>query len=391
VKSGGRDISGREFAQKCTNRLYYPVTLREAGISTTLKEIAQRTGLSIPTVHQVLNGYNVRFSPETRRKVLEAAKELDYRPNIAARGLRARKTFLLGLQFNAVNYPLIAGFTRGFQQTCTAQSYAPIFLTHVSTTDEAENCRTLIDRRVDGLIVNCAVGSDGAVNAKRFAEMREQGTPLVEVFGQFVAGAPRVTLDYRAGAASATQHLIEQGHKRIALFTHADYRTSERVPGLYWTAWEHWRGYEETMKKSGLEPLTVAYPVVGDRTREGARYFSACAHAVNLLQHQAKPTAAVFYRGEALEAILHYANANPGDVPSGFGVSTFDRVAPTHSGAIALHSLPQPIEQVGQAAARLLLDLIAGREVESVAMGPTTPEAAASAPAAGSTTSGTNR
>src|SRR5687768_6120404 len=141
-------------------------------ISSTLKEIAQRTGLSIPTVHQVLNGYNVRFSAETRRKVLEAAKELDYRPNIAARGLRAKKTFLMGLQFNAVNYPLIAGFTRGFQQVCTAASYAPIFLSHTATADEAENVRTLLDRRVDGLVVNCAVGADGSTNAARRSEER---------------------------------------------------------------------------------------------------------------------------------------------------------------------------------------------------------------------------
>lgn len=339
-------------------------------ISATLKEIAQRTGLSIPTVHQVLNGYNVRFSAETRKKVLEAAKELDYRPNIAARGLRARKSFLLGLQFNAVNYPLIAGFTRGFQQTCKAQNYAPIFLTHVSTDDEAENCRTLIDRRVDGLIVNCAVGTAGAVNAAKFAEMRRQGTHIVEVFGQFVEGAPRVTLDYRAGAVASTRRLIEQGHKRIALFTHADYRTSERIPGMYWTAWEHWRGYEQTMTEAGLEPITVPYAVSGDRTREGAHYFSAYENARLLLDHPSKPTAAVFYRGEAVEAILHYFSANRAETPEGFGISVFDRVAPTHNEAITLIALPQPIEEVGQAAAQLLLDSIAGREVESIAMGP---------------------
>ncbi|QOV91374.1 LacI family DNA-binding transcriptional regulator [Humisphaera borealis] len=329
--------------------------------------------MSIPTVHQVLNGYNVRFSAETRKKVLEAAKELDYRPNIAARGLRARKSFLLGLQFNAVNYPLIAGFTRGFQQMCTAQSYAPIFLTHVSTEDEAENCRTLIDRRVDGLIVNCAVGTTGASNAGRFAEMRQAGTHLVEVFGRFVDGAPRVTLDYRAGAVASTELLIAKGHKKIALFTHSDYRTSERIPGLYWTAWEHWRGYEETMRQAGLEPTTIAYQVSGDRTREGAHYFSAYENAKLLLNHPAKPTAAVFYRGEAVEAILHYASANPSAAPEGFGISVFDRVAPTHSDAISLYALPQPIEDVGQAAAKLLLDSIAGREVESIAMGPKKP------------------
>lgn len=321
-------------------------------------------------MHQVLNGYNVRFSAETRRKVLDAAKELNYRPNIAARGLRARKSFLLGLQFNAVNYPLIAGFTRGFQQACTGQSYAPIFLTHVTTEDEAANFRTLLDRRVDGLVVNCAVGAGGASNAAHFAEVRRQGTHLVEAFGRFVDGAPRVTLDYHAGAAEATRLLIDKGHRRIALFTHADYRQSERVPGLYWTAWEHWRGYVETMRSAGLRELTVTYPVTYDRTREGSHYFSSYDHVGALLGHADRPTAVVCYRGEAAEAVLHYANANRGSAPGGFGMAVFDGVRPSKAESIDLNVLPLPTEEVGRAAAGLLLDLIAGREAVSVAMGP---------------------
>jgi DNA-binding LacI/PurR family transcriptional regulator len=318
----------------------------------------------------VLNGYNVRFSAETRRKVLEAAKELDYRPNIAARGLRARKSFLLGLQFNAVNYPLIAGFTRGFQRTCSAESYAPIFLTHESTDDEAANVRTLIDRRVDGLIVNCAVGPEGATNAPKFAELRQAGRPLVEVFGRFVDGAPRVTVDYHAGAAAAVRLLIAKGHKKIALFTHADYRRAEQGLGLFWTAYEHWRGYAQALAEAGLEEIPVPYKLRKDRPREGATYFTAYEHAAALFSHPAKPTAVVCYRGSATEALLQYANAHPNAVPAGFGLAVFDRVRPVVTQQIDLHVLPLPTERVGQAAAQILMDLIAGRETENVAMGP---------------------
>lgn len=343
---------------------------RRWAISSTLKEIAQRTGLSIPTVHQVLNGYNVRFSAETRRKVLAAAKELDYRPNIAARGLRAKKTFLIGLQFNAVNYPLIAGFTRGFQRTCTAHSYAPIFLTHGTTDDEAANVRTLLDRRVDGLVVNCAVGPDGATNAPAMAEMRRAGKPLVEVFGRFVDGAPRVTVDYQAGAAAAVRLLVAKGHKRIALFTHADYRRAEHGLGLFWTAYEHWRGYAAAIAEAGLEEIAVPYRLRKDRPKEGATYFTAYEHAPALFEHSAKPTAVVCYRGSAAEALLQYANTHPRQVSAGFGLAVFDRVRPAVSEAVDLNVLPLPTEQVGQAAAELLLDLIAGKPVESISMGP---------------------
>ena len=317
-----------------------------------------------------MNGYNVRFTPETKRKVIEAAKALDYRPNIAARGLRAKKTFLLGLQFNAVNYPLIAGFTCGFQSVCTAESYAPIFLTHSEASEEADNVRTLIDRRVDGIVVNCAIDPDGGSNAAKFAEMRSSGVCLIEVFGRFVEGAPRVTLDYHAGAVAATRLLIEKGHQRIALFTHEDYRATERVPGLYWTAWEHWRGYSETMRAAGLEEISFTYPVGQDRTREGAHYFGAYNSMGRFFAHEKRPTAVVCYRGEAAEATVHYANANRSDSPDGFAIAVFDAVRPIVAEAIEVNVLPLPTEQVGSAAARMLLDLIAGKAVHDIAMGP---------------------
>jgi DNA-binding LacI/PurR family transcriptional regulator len=302
--------------------------------------------------------------------VLEAAKELDYRPNIAARGLRARKSFLLGVQFNAVNYPLVAGFTRGFQRACTAESYAPIFVTHESTADEAANMRVLVDRRVDGMVVNCAVGLEGASNAPTFAEMRRNGTPLVEVFGQFVDGVPHITVDYQAGAAEAVRTLIAKGHKKIALYTHADFRQGEKTKGLFWTAWEHYRGYSRALKEAGLEEIAVTYKLRKDRPREGATYFSAYEHAETLFGHESKPTAVVCYRGSAAEALLQYANAHPDKVPEGFGLAVFDRVRPVVTQNIDLHVLPVPTERVGEAAAKILMDLVAGREAESVAMGP---------------------
>lgn len=335
-----------------------------------MKEIAQRTGLSIPTVHQVLNGYNVRFSAETKRRVTEAARELNYRPNIAARGLRAKKSFLLGLGFNAVNYPLIAGFTRGFQAACTAESYAPVLLTHGNVEEEAANVQTLVDRRVDGVVVNCAVGPDGAANAAAFAGMRREGRPVVEVFGRFVDGAPHVTVDYRAGAAEAVRRLVAKGHRRVALYTHAEYLRGEHGPGLFWTAYEHWRGYADAAAAAGLEPVAVPYALRRDRPREGATYFAAYQQAAELFGHPAEPTAVVCYRGSAAEALLQYANANPGRVPAGFGLAVFDRVRPTVTRAIDLHVLPLPAETVGAAAARILLDLIAGKEVADAAMGP---------------------
>jgi LacI family transcriptional regulator len=200
--------------------------------------------------------------------------------------------------------------------------------------------------------------------------MRREGRPLVEVFGRFVEGAPRVTVDYQAGAAEAVRQLVAKGHKRIALFTHADYRRAEQGLGLFWTAYEHWRGYARAIAEAGLEEIAVPYRLRKDRPKEGATYFTAYEHAPALFEHPAKPTAVVCYRGSAAEALLQYANTHAKSVPTGFGLAVFDRVRPAVSEAVDLNVLPLPTEQVGEAAAQILMDLIAGKEVESVAMGP---------------------
>jgi LacI family transcriptional regulator len=127
----------------------------------------------------------------------------------------------------------------------------------------------------------------------------------------------------------------------------------------------------------------VPYRLRKDRPRaEGGTYFAAYEHAAGLFEHPAKPTAVVCYRGSAAEALLQYGNTHQRQVPTKFGLAVFDRVRPAVSEAIDLNVLPLPTEQVGQAAAQMLMDLIAGREVESVTMGPQPPSAPEASPAA---------
>src|SRR5581483_10512527 len=162
-------------------------------MAVTLKDIAARTGLSIPTVHQIISGYNVSFSKETRSRVLAVAKELDYRPNLSARSLQQRKSFLLGVLFYSVNNDYASDFARGLQSAARAKGYAPIFFAHANSTEELQNLEIILDRHVDALIANVALDpEDGRTNTARFAQIQETKLPVVEVFGKFLNGAPSV-------------------------------------------------------------------------------------------------------------------------------------------------------------------------------------------------------
>lgn len=339
-------------------------------IPVTLKQIAEKTGYSIPTVQQVLNNYPVRVSAATRARILEAAREMNYRPNVAARGLQARKTFLLGMLFNNVNFPLMVEFTRGFQSASLSRGFAPLLLTHSSLDEEQQNLLALLDRRVDAIVANASVDFDGTTNSLAFSKVRQQPLPLVEFQGQFIDGAPRVTIDFFSGAYQATRRVIAAGHKRIALFIHSDYRASETVPGLYWTAALYWHGYQKAMAEAGLTELIVTYPVERDRTRRSSHAHGAQERSGALLDHPDHPTAAVCYRDDVAEALMRSCLRGRAKSKKLFSIASFGDMLPFVNEAAELLCIRAPIESAASAAAAMAIQLIEGKPVTDLAIGP---------------------
>lgn len=342
-------------------------------MAATLKQIAALTGLSIPTVHQILNNYSTRFAEATRTKVLSAAAELNYRPNISARSLVTQRSFLVGVLFYGVNYPIVASFMRGVQTAVKGAGCTPIFLTHRNISEESENLQSVLERRVDGLIVNAAVDPDGATNATRLAKVHAGGLHVVEVFGQFVPGVPKVTLDYREAARVATERLVAEGHRRIALLVreHHGEAVGGRPSGRFWIAAEFCRGYEAVVRSSGLEPVMCVYPVDADDTRPNAHFLGAASVVPTLFADPATaPTAVVCYSVEAAEATVRCYEGVPHAVTCPLTVTGFGEIRPAVSHRVRVVSLPFPAERAGRLAVAALFDGLAGRAATDVVLGP---------------------
>jgi LacI family transcriptional regulator len=206
----------------------------------TLADVARRAGVSLKTASRAVNGeYGV--APETADRVLNAARELGFRPNRMARSLASgRATAAVGLVIAGVADPffsLVAGSVEDVLATRDLQ------LITASHGDDPERQRrlvqALVERRVDGLLLVPAPG-----DASYVARELDHGLVVVALDRPLEGAAvDTVTVDNRSGAAQAVRQLIAAGHRRIALLS---------GDGRLWTCQERLQGYRTALAEAGL-------------------------------------------------------------------------------------------------------------------------------------------
>ena len=196
---------------------------------TTIREVAERAGVSYATVSHVINNTRV-VSPETRQRVLAAMAELNYRPNALARSLRQGKTNTLGLVLPDSANPFFAEISRSIEDKAFNKGYS-VFLcnTELDTERELFYVDVLSKKQVDGIIFVAAGDQtdslDFLVREGMPVVMIDRNVPNVQV--------DAVLPDHRLGGFLATQHLLKLGHTRIACIAGPSSITpsAERITG----------------------------------------------------------------------------------------------------------------------------------------------------------------
>jgi DNA-binding LacI/PurR family transcriptional regulator len=179
----------------------------------TAKELGRHLGLSQPTVSRILSGAaGHRVSDETRRRVLEAAEQMGYRPNAIARSLRRRSTdivgFYTGYGYLDANNPFQAQLIGGLQRAAE-QHRVDILLHGVYRGGSTEDIfGELVDGRIDGLFVNTHAADPLVVR------LRDSSLPVVAV-ADAIPGVPSVVADDAGGTEILLDYLWEKGHRRI--------------------------------------------------------------------------------------------------------------------------------------------------------------------------------
>src|SRR6185437_8585211 len=210
-------------------------------MTVRMKDIARDLGVSVVTVSKVLRNHS-DISEETRERVLARIKELDYRPNLAARSLVTGRTYLIGLVVPSLLHPFFAEIAKSLSETLRQQGYYLIISSSEEDPElEMQEIHHLLARRLDTVIIaSCRSTVD------LFFRLEKQQTPYV-LIDRALPGlsANFVGVDVEAVGVIATQHLIDMGCKRIAHI-----RGPETSPGA-----RRVEGYKRALIQNGLKVI----------------------------------------------------------------------------------------------------------------------------------------
>ena len=185
---------------------------------STLKKIAKDLDLSVSTVSRILNrkAKAYRISDKTVKSVLKYAEEIGYAPNMIAKGLQASQTFTIGLMVPNIANSFFALLAKNIEKCASKANYSIILVdSDESVEKEKKQLLNMMGRKVDGIIV-APVGD----SFHHFTEIVKQKIPLILIDRYFAnAAIPYITSDNYQGSYEATQELILNGHKRIALIS----------------------------------------------------------------------------------------------------------------------------------------------------------------------------
>jgi DNA-binding LacI/PurR family transcriptional regulator len=182
-----------------------------------MQDIARASGVSQSTVSRVLTGAPtvVPINPATRERVLEVARQMRYRPNPLARGLRGARTMLLGVIVREITDPFFAGAVDAISAEASRRGYNVVLGHAHGRTDEAIALRAVLETRHCDAILLLGDTSD---QPRLLEDLRDTNINVVGLWqgSAPVPGISTVSVDNRAGVAGLLRHLIGLGHKRIA-------------------------------------------------------------------------------------------------------------------------------------------------------------------------------
>lgn len=328
-------------------------------MAVRMKDIARDLGVSVVTVSKVLRNHG-DISKETRQRVLKRMKELNYRPNLAARALITGKTYTIGLIVPDLLHPFFAQVAKALSGVIRKHGYSLILSSSEEDPElEKEELDVLLTRRVDALLIASAQWT-----VESFRQIEDQQIPYVLIDRRFVGLAANfVGVDDEAAGALATGHLIEQGCHRIAHI---------RGPEVS-TAIGRAEGYRRTLAEHAIPSLPgYVIPIgnSGDERGEVGGYEAA----QTLLAMEARPDGIFCYNDPTAMGVMHAILDAGLRIPEDIAVVGCGNVIYSHLLRVPLTSIDQNSQSIGEKAAELALSLIDAKapvRPESICITPT--------------------
>ncbi len=314
----------------------------------TIQDVAARANVSIATVSRVINRSSHKVSRETKKRVLKAIQDLDYRPNALARGLHMKKSMTIGVIIPDISNHYYAEIVRGIQDVADRKGYNII----LQNTDriQARIVKSIYlfrEKIADGIIF-----SGGVIHGFKPLSALKELRKRVVVIGRHEVNFPAIMVDNIGGAAQAVQHLIDLKHSRIGFIGGPESST---------TAIDRLTGYKSVLAQNGYsfdENLVTRSNLTPEGGYRAAKKIIA--------EKQASPTA-IFAANDQMAFGAIYAAKEMGlQVPRDLAVVGFDDVPLSSYFIPSLSTIAIPMYNLGAKAMEMLVNLISGKKFSRI-------------------------
>jgi DNA-binding LacI/PurR family transcriptional regulator len=313
----------------------------------TIKEVAERAGVSVGTVSHVITG-SVPVSEDLRVKVQDAIRDLDYHPNHVARSLKTSRTRTLGIIVPDMTVSFFPLIIRGAETAAREKGYSLIAVNSAESGDrQAELLSLLRSQQVEGILLVIAAGS---TPTNQMTRLIDAGVPVV-CLDRVPERIPvdSVSVEDVTAAQIGTEHLLQMGYRKIAIVTGPLSLKNER---------RRLQGYKQSLERAGIAPNE---DLVWQGNLKTEDLEAMCRER---LSSPARRPEAIFCTNGltglgALRGMRDCGLTTPDDI----GFVTFDDLTLDDLFRPAITTVVQPAYDIGHAAAEILLGRIAqGKE-----------------------------
>ncbi|PRX21812.1 LacI family transcriptional regulator [Orenia metallireducens] len=314
-------------------------------MSITMKDIAAKLGVSESTVSRAINN-KPGVGEDTKQKILNLARRYNYQPNLLARNLARQESNMIGLILPDISSLFYSEVTRAIQDIATKHGYQVM----VCNTDSDEKRESAYIEWLQGNKIAGIIFLGNGLANNKIINLGLSGYPIV-LANRLVEEVmlPSVIIDNNTGAFEATKHLLERGHKRIALIN---------GPKDNLTAQNRFRGYREALKEYNLD-YDPSLIINKDWSREcGYQGF------LELLNLEEPPTAIFAANDLIAVGVIEAIKMGGYLIPEEIAVVGFEDTIVTSIIEPPLTTVAQPMYELGANSAKKLFSLIEDEDIE---------------------------
>jgi LacI family transcriptional regulator len=310
-------------------------------MSFTIKDVAKLANVSIATVSRIINN-QTGYSEKTKKKVLEAIEELGYEPNAVARGLINKRTHTIGVLFPKLSSTLVTDLLSGIEKA-THDAGSSVIVCHTESNGEKtmKYLQLLNEKRIDGIIFTSA-----PLLEEYYQYIKKMNVPMVLLSTETYAHpVPYVKVNDRHAAYTATQFLINKGHKKIGMISGNKDDIISGKPRI--------DGYISALQDHNL-PIDEK-KIIFNRGFS----FHDGMESLKILLKQAPDLTAVFAASDELAiGAISSAYQLGIKVPDELSIIGYDNLSIAEMSVPPLTTVAQPLTEMGEMAANMLFEML---------------------------------